>query len=585
MRIERHQVGEAALSSALDNFAERVGGEVDLMQSDESPCWGWELVAESFLDYLGARSVADPELGGKDARLACESAAAAALGSLALRVGRGGHPQVFIEYTGSGVSYREGRPAAEPGGVAARCWLDTFFLAFVAGLTDRYGELFVAAAPALRGNGNRAELALVHALLAYVYGHVERREAWRDERQEDGRLSAQDRVAVIDGIVAGLGEVRGGSLDTLRALAAGDRMGYERALAVQLAAYRERQAVGRPAPRTLLPFEAIALAGMARRWNAWPAGVDSPYLPAGPVGGFPSPVPRVAGYGRAKRADALAELAAGPVRVERTPHPFAAVPGRAVYERLAERELAKFRNPEERPLHVARSLTELMRRQVMVFLERSVNDPDGRDPRQREALRIGAEAGAGAFRLARSGPGSEHGITVGGSTRVLPVCPGAYGPGAGHWKRAVALALIAGGREQLADCVLVAPEFFTEGCYFGPVDAYGAALHDYLRGVDPVPALEQAFAVCAQQGRGLYLAPPVGLLSQLVEGDREGFALALVDALEEHREHWTVGDLPGDPDALVDLDILALACHADRMGWPVPVSSPYLPKGLFRPSS
>ncbi|MFD0572803.1 hypothetical protein ACFQ0T_30690 [Kitasatospora gansuensis] len=109
MRIERHLVGEAALSSAVENFAERAGGEVHRMQNDESPARGWEMVADSFLDYLGARSVGNPELAGKDARIACESAAAAAVGALALNVGRAGHPHVFVEYTGTGVPYGEGR--------------------------------------------------------------------------------------------------------------------------------------------------------------------------------------------------------------------------------------------------------------------------------------------------------------------------------------------------------------------------------------------------------------------------------------------------------------------------------------------
>ncbi|MFD0572804.1 Imm49 family immunity protein [Kitasatospora gansuensis] len=447
-------------------------------------------------------------------------------------------------------------------------------MAFVAKLSDEHGELFLAAAPPLRGCEHRADVVLVHALIAYVYGEA---------GQTDG-LSADGRVAVIDALVEGLGDGtdRPGhraALATLRAVAAGDREGFRRALAAQLEHYRQRSAVGDPAPRTLLPFDAIALAAMAARWNRWPVEVESDYLPAALVEGFRLPGPRVLGFGRQKRAEALAALAAGPLVVERPVHPYAEEAGRLVQGACAERELAKFRDPEQRPLHVTRRLTGLMRGQVMSFLERSALDPDGRDPQQWETLRIGAEAGGATFRLARSVPGAEHEVTVAGTTRVLPACGGSYGPGAGHWKQAVALALITGERRQLADCVLVTPEFFTVGCYFGPVDAYGAALHDYLRGVDPVPAVTKAFTVCAQHERGLYLAPPVKLLSQLVEGDRAGFALALADALEAHREHYTVGELPAEPDALVDLDILALACHAHRMGWPVPVRSPYLPRG------
>ncbi|MEU6682964.1 Imm49 family immunity protein [Streptomyces sp. NPDC046832] len=41
-------------------------------------------------------------------------------------------------------------------------------------------------------------------------------------------------------------------------------------------------------------------------------------------------------------------------------------------------------------------------------------------------------------------------------------------------------------------------------------------------------------------------------------------------------------DRADDPDAAVDLDFLALACHARRRGWAVRVASPYLPQGLLR---
>lgn len=577
MRIERHQVGEDELIVALDSFVERIDDDVYRMQNDESPAWGWEMVAESFLDYLGALSVTNPDLTGKDARIACESAAAAAVGSLALRVGRAGHPHVFIEYTGTGVSYRDDRPAEDPHGVSAGDWLDSFFLAFVAKLSDQHGTLFVAAAPELRGNEHRADVALVHALLAYVYGHAA--EAGVEARSD------QERVAVIDSITERLGDGTGwpgcrAALTTLRAVAAGDQEAYNRALARQLEQYRQPYADSANShPRTLLPFEAIALAAMAVRWNEWSVGVDSPYLPAAAVAGFKPPAPRVLSYGRHKRPDAVEELAAGPLVIERPEHPYADQPGRSVYERHAVRELEEFRDLEQELLQVTRGLTDLMRRQVSAFLERAASDPDGQDARQRTALRIAAEAGTAAFRLARAEAGTEHEVTVDGTTRLLPAWRSSHSAGTGHWKQAVAAALIAGEPQQAAE--LVAPEFFVKGGRVGPVDAYGAALHDYLRGVDPVAAVDRALTVCAQYEQGRYLAPPVRLLSQLVEGDQVGFALALADALENHREHFTLADLSGDAEALVDLDILALACHAHRLGWDVPVSSPYLPMGLL----
>lgn len=94
--------------------------------------------------------------------------------------------------------------------------------------------------------------------------------------------------------------------------------------------------------------------------------------------------------------------------------------------------------------------------------------------------------------------------------------------------------------------------------------------------------MDHALTTAARMADGSFLAPPVSLLSQLVQGDQQGFALALADALEEHREHYTVGDRGKDMEAAVNLDVLGLACHAHRIGWPVPIRSPYLPEGLLR---
>ncbi|MFJ4624708.1 immunity 49 family protein [Streptomyces sp. NPDC088812] len=79
-----------------------------------------------------------------------------------------------------------------------------------------------------------------------------------------------------------------------------------------------------------------------------------------------------------------------------------------------------------------------------------------------------------------------------------------------------------------------------------------------------------------------FAMPPAVLLSQLVEGDAENFNLALADALETHRAHYQVADRADDPDASINLDILALACHARRRGWAIHVESPYLPQNLLQ---
>ncbi|MFB8105882.1 immunity 49 family protein [Streptomyces sp. NPDC056007] len=67
-----------------------------------------------------------------------------------------------------------------------------------------------------------------------------------------------------------------------------------------------------------------------------------------------------------------------------------------------------------------------------------------------------------------------------------------------------------------------------------------------------------------------------------MEGDEESFNLALADTLEAHRAYFDVADRADDPNVSVNLDALALACHACRRGWAIYVNSPYLPQELLQ---
>ncbi|WP_424213320.1 Imm49 family immunity protein [Streptomyces sp. BI20] len=682
MRIERHQVGDAALSTAAHGFAERIAGDVHRMQHDPSPAYGWQMVAESFLDYLGARSVQDRDLRGRDAQVAFESAAQAAVGALELISVPGGPAHVSIDYTGTGVSYdgwdgwdgggaldlpipydavpydagpfddgpvipavlppdapaapaatrapglhTVGAPAPAPGtgpldalggGVpATHDWLDAFCLAFIANQSDRRAAAFIAAATPRAGHEDRADIALVHALMAYAFGHVEPAvPAGATALSAAGGLGGvpagvggptgpegaprrtpatartdHEKCAVIDAVIGRLPEgtdwpTYRAALTTLRALAAGDQEAFAAALRAQLLLHRElHQAFGDPKPHTLLPLDAIALAAMARRWNGWATGIDSPYLPAAPVSGFDPGPPRVRAYGRDKRPDALTALAAGPLRVARPPHPRALdAEARADCAELAREQWAHLAEPAPvRPLH---RLTALMDHQVRLFHLHAASDssgagtgpgPSGNPPAGNpladpELTATAAQAGAAAFRLARTAPGDSVRVTVGPLDLTLVRSADEPVPHSLHWRRAVALALLTGDRTALADCVLMPPEYFSPDPEQGQGDPYAAALHAYLRGDDPEPATDRALRAHAG-----FPSPPVRLLSQLVTGDRDGFTLALADELEAHRDHWSVADRPADPEAALNLDVLGLVAHARRLPWPVPVLSAYLP--------
>ncbi|MFD9405942.1 Imm49 family immunity protein [Streptomyces sp. NPDC059989] len=586
MRIERHTVTDAALDAALEGFAERIEGEVHRMGNDEVPDYGWSRVSESFLDYVGARSLRDPErLGGKDCRLAVQSAATAAIGAMALNAGLKDRARCIVEYTGSGILYEDDAPAPAEAAASPRMWLDAFHLHWISGAQEE--NLLIDAAPPLRGREERPDIALIHALMAYGFGHIED----RDPAEAGKGTSDAQRLAVVEAAAAAVAAgtdlpAHRATLATLRALAAGDRPGFGRALAAQLESHRERHSTqDAPAPRTLLPLDAIVLASMAQWRGEWPDGLSSDYLPAPLLRRFEQGEPRVRPYGRKKRADAVEALAAEPLVVERPAHPLAAGADLTPYDTHAQELVDGFRSAATGPERAAGFLLGLMEAQLRRLRVRAAVDPQGRDARQQEALLCAAEAGAGALRLMKSEPGSEPAVTVGGTTRRLSAGGGGAtgGPAPYVWLDLVALGLITGQRSLVADCVLADPEIFARSVTAGA--AYGAALQAYLRGADPEPALDRALRTIVPLRDSNFVVPPVVLLSQLVEGDREGFALALADALEEHRDHYEVGVLGRETEATLSLDILALVCHARRMGWPVPVVSPYLPEELIKLNS
>ncbi|MEU7648130.1 immunity 49 family protein [Streptomyces huasconensis] len=101
----------------------------------------------------------------------------------------------------------------------------------------------------------------------------------------------------------------------------------------------------------------------------------------------------------------------------------------------------------------------------------------------------------------------------------------------------------------------------------------------YLKGTEPESAARRALEQAENAEDWGFAMPPAVLLSQLVEGDEESFNLALADALEAHRDYYQVADRADRPDVSINLDILALTCHARRRGWAIRVESPIFRRG------
>ncbi|MFD5462842.1 immunity 49 family protein [Kitasatospora sp. NPDC127059] len=568
MRIKRHQMDQSAVSAAREGFADRIGGMVHsysragLMTATE-----WRLIADEFLDYLGALSADSPALDTPEAEAVLKDATEAAAGAIAFAAYYARDTfQVFLDYPNFGMSYdpEDADGSVRRGLVLPQYWLDALCLAILSDRLARHGEALAFTWQTMPAGGGYSAAQLVNGFMAHLFGDT------RDENAPDAETPEQ-RLAAIDAALA-LIEDRDSdatqALHTLRALAAEDREAFDSGMLALL----DRADGTRP--RSLLPLLPLALAALAHRAHGWLPAVDTDYLPHTLVTGFAGPGPRVEGLGRARRPDAVAQLAAGPVRIDR---PSPALPLSPDTEALYERRTREAINPGPDDRHAVYLLGRALSKQAFLIRARASQSADVTDT-QLAGLRLASQLGAALFRIALTEPGTEAEVTIEGRTVRYPATRGEES-GPGPWQLALDLALITGVREDLAPIVLAGPTHSTADR--SAHGSYRRALHDYLRGVDPLPATEQALSEVEKAKDWGFLPPPVVLFSQLVEGDETSFNLALIDALEAHRDHYSVADRATDPDAAISLDILALACHARRRGWAVRVESPYLPARLL----
>ncbi|MFI6936504.1 Imm49 family immunity protein [Streptomyces sp. NPDC050287] len=583
MRIERHRVGEAAVSAVREGFVHRIGSQVrSLSKAGPVTSYEWWLLAEEFVEYLGALSVETPDLHTPEARAVLEDAVEAAAGAMAYAAYFPHHPfQVFLTYVNWGMVYDAGSDGS-PAPVTTAQWLDAFCLAVLAGKAERHGEAFhFAREEPQRGRAGRPDTELINGFMAYVVGDT----GDTADTAANYPPAAEEKLAAIDAALARIRTLEAETgedlaahphslaLHALRALTAGDQETFGSAVVRLLLPLSETPGPG-ARPAGLLPLLPLALTALGYRREGWPSPVDSGYLPHALVTGFETAPPRVGPYGRDRRADAVAELSAGVVELERPLDPQPLSPeSEAQFERYTREAFTPVPGEPLAAWELAHAVTD----QEILFKTRASHAADATDL-QLGNLRLAAELGAALFRTTLAEPGTDVEVSIDGTTVTYPASRDEdAGPGA--WHRAVNLALITGRREHLAPLVLAGPTCVSPDK--SPFASYRQALHDYLRGEDPQPATDRALVDCAESRNQVFLPPPAVLFSQFVEGDEESFNLALLDALEAHRDHHRIADRATDCDAAINLDILALTCHARRRGWNIRVSSPYLPARIL----
>ncbi|WP_165978042.1 immunity 49 family protein [Actinomadura darangshiensis] len=540
MRVERHRVGAERLRDATEDFADRIGGSVHGQEEAGRDPFGWQMIGDDLLDYAGARSAAHPEID-RDAWTALLSASEAHLGAVELVAGPPGRPlSVFITYTGTGVVYQDGTDE-QPGELLESAWQQALYLCVIMGDPRKWHEAFHHA-------GVRAASGYSRALSDLVFG--------------DGA-----RVADLIGMPDRNGE------RALLALAAADQDAFWTAIAAMLAEPKG----GDPRPRTLLPLAPLALTALAVRDKGWEQRIESGYLPARLTGAEKTVQrPRVGPYGTDRKTFPV------PVTVERPP--FSDVPAEALdYYDAEAAEAGKLAwSPDAQVKNIPYALTSTGDQQLLRFYWRAEADPEGRDPRQWQALDLASQLDAAAFRVVTA-PGDSVEITIGDRTASMRTAPVTDHASNFAWHRAIALALITGSRERCDLLLGIDPDSLSSEWDLPVHHTYHVALRSYLRGEPARPATDRAIAAVedTRTTHPHHLGPFAVLLSQLVAGDREGFVAALVDALEEFRDHYSVGDRQEDPYRQVHIGALALTCHAHReLGWEIPVISPYLPAAI-----
>ncbi|MFG2027603.1 Imm49 family immunity protein [Streptomyces sp. NPDC048825] len=580
-RIERHRVGEAAVSAVREDFTNRIGSQVRSMsKAGPVTSYEWWTLAEEFVDYLGALSAETPDLHTPEAKAVLQDAAEAAAGAVAYAAYYPhNHFQVFLNYVNWGMVYDAGSEGSAESVTAAQ-WLDAFCLAVLADKAQWHGEAFhFAREHPQKDRAGHPDAELINGFMAYVIGDT-------GDDDTNHPPSREEKLAAINAALARIwlqdAEVTEDLLDrphttalyALRALTVGDQEAFGTAVVSLLLPHAALPGQG-ASPSTLLPLLPLALTALAHRREGWPLPVDTDYLPRALVTGFETAPPRVGPYGRDRRADAIIELAHGVVEFERPvdPQPLT-LESAAQFERFTREAFTPVPGEQLAVWQLAHAMTD----QEILFKTRASHSTDVTDL-QLGNLRLAAELGAALFRTTLAEPGTDVEVTIDGTTVRYPAgLDEEAGPGS--WHKAVDFALITGRREDLAPLVLAGPtRAHKDGSLFA---SYREALHDYLRGEDPEPATDRALRDYEKAKDQTFLPPPAVLFSQLVEGDEESFNLALLDALEAHRDHHRVADRATDCDAAINLDILALTCHARRRGWNIRVTSPYLPTRVLR---
>ena len=289
-----HQISEQRLTEALDDIDGRAFGWWHRMRYDSASQKNMLAMRDELLDHVAARTVADPALD-ESSRTVLLTAAECSLGVMSVGCYPNGDQEIAFPLVGEKLSSENiAFVDIVKEAPTARTWLDTFEICTVSGLVWEWKRVIGLLlrgdfAPTIHDGvpysshtsvSDPADLAAMDALCGYLTeesGHLPRdwptvplRKPDADERAEAARRLDEVGPLTPDQRL-------------LRELLDDDQYTFEQSLAARLVEHRESLGPD-PAPRTLLPLGALALAALAVQVHGWELGVRSGYIPHGMLG-------------------------------------------------------------------------------------------------------------------------------------------------------------------------------------------------------------------------------------------------------------------------------------------------------------
>ncbi|WNF30433.1 Imm49 family immunity protein [Streptomyces sp. C11-1] len=288
-----HEVDARRLGEASEGIVGRAVGRWHWMRYDDPAPRRMAEAADELLDHVAARTAQGAALDDV-ARSALRTAAECRLGELSVGCYPDGDQEIFFPLIGEKLSTEDISFSAAFGHAgaqapSARTWLDTFAICVASGLVwdwqrviglllrDDYAPEIHEGVPysPLTSASDPADLAAMDTLCLYLTrteGHQPRH--WPTvplcKPDADERKQA---AAALDAAGTPTPDQH-----LLRVLLDDEQHAFEEVLAARLGTYRE--SVGpHPAPRSLLPLDALALAALAVQAHGWELGVRSGYLP------------------------------------------------------------------------------------------------------------------------------------------------------------------------------------------------------------------------------------------------------------------------------------------------------------------